>query len=454
MTVAALPRYESDRIPESEGDAVVVGAGIAGLLAARVLADAFERVTVIERDPLPDEPAPRRGVPQDVHVHVLLEGGRITLEDLFPGFSTELHGAGGVVAELGRDVKLHLRGGFLAAGTNPHELWFATRPLYEHLIRRRVTTLNPVTIRSHCRFVEFLVDDTTAVNGVAIRNRASEREELPADLVVDATGRTSRTPTWLAKHGYTPPPLDEIRIDLGYGSTFVERPPDDTRSFLMGAEAPQTRGAFVNPVEGNRWHVNVHGMHGDHPPADPKGFEEFAASLPTDDVKDVLDEHSMVSEIATQYPFPSNRRYRYEELDRFPNGLLVVGDAIASYNPIYGTGMSAAALQALALHHALISDDRTDLALGFFDRAAAVIDVVWDQTLGSDSAFPQTDGPNSREASILDWYVNRLFRRAQFDDRLSDAAFQVISLQQAPTTWFRPRVVWHVVRPARGSGTA
>ncbi|MFC6717471.1 NAD(P)/FAD-dependent oxidoreductase [Natrialbaceae archaeon GCM10025810] len=449
MTLASIPRYDGDRVGDRRGRAVVVGASIAGMLSARVLADAFEEVTVLDRDSLPDEPAPRRGVPQGNHPHSLWESGRATIEDLLPGFSEDLRGAGSVTSELGADFKIYLQGDFLAPGTERHVMYFATRSLFEHLIRRRFLEDERIRLRPRCRLVEYLVDDDeSAVTGAMIRNQEHEREVLEADLVVDATGRTSRTPAWLDAHGYESPTLDEIRIDLGYGSTFLDRPPDDARAFAVDAEAPNTRGAFVFPVEGDRWIFNLNGVHGDRPPTDVEGYAAFAANLPIPDVSELFDEHSTGSEEIVSYPFPSNRRYRYEDLERFPGGLLVVGDAIASYNPTNGQGISVAALQAVTLHHALASGDRADLARRFFDRAGAVVDVAWDLTVGGDLAFPQTEGPRPRGTTAFNWYLDRMLRRAHTDGRVADAAFRVFSLQRPPSDLFRPRVVWRVLGPA------
>ncbi|SDR13136.1 FAD-dependent monooxygenase [Natronobacterium texcoconense] len=450
MTLSTVPSYDGERIPDRDGRAVVLGAGVAGLLAARVLADAFEAVTVIERDPLPDVAEPRRGVPQGNHVHVLLEGGRAAIDDLCPGFSDDVTASGGVITS-GTEFRIYVQGDTLR--TDHQSLHLATRALYEHTVRRRVASLEGVEMRSGCQFVDYVADgESTAVEGVTIRNRESDRERLVADLVVDATGRTSRTPEWLETHGYDRPPVDEVEIDIGYASTFVERPPDDRRGVSLEAEAPRTRGAFLVPVEGDRWLVNLHGVHGDHPPTDPDGFEAFAATLPFPIVSEILSDHPMTDGDVAFYPFPSNRRYRYEKLDRFPDGLVVVGDAIASFNPVNGQGMSVAALEALLLHHALVKTGRDGLELEFFDDAAAVVDVAWNLSVGGDLAFSQTEGELPRGAAAYDWYVNRLIRRAHTDVRLADVLWSVFMLERPPSVLFRPRVVWRAFGPIPGRG--
>lgn len=447
MTLATVPRYNSDRLPERRGKAVVSGASMAGLLAGRILADRFVDVTIIERDHLPSEPVARRGVPQGSHPHALLEAGRATLEDLFPGFGESLIDAGGVVVDFASDVNFYGEGEFLAHGTTPMETYSATRPLIEQVVREHVSNLDGVNIRSDCQVTDYLLDATeTTVEGV-VMHEDGVKTQISADLVVDATGRTSRTPTWLENQGYTPPEVEEVRIDVAYSTTFIERPADDLRTFLVPPSSPHTRGGMAAPVEGNRWVVSVHGVHGDHPPTDPDGLVEFAASLLIPEVKQLLDDHRQVSSNIEQYPFPTNRRYRYRDLDRFPDGLVVIGDAIASFNPIYGQGMSVAALEALVLHQTLAMGGREDLALRFFDRADEVIDTAWSLATGSDFAFSQTTGPKPFGTDLINWYLTRLVQKAHTDSSLSSAFFRVLTMEQPPTTLMRPRSMWRVFKP-------
>ncbi len=447
MTLASVSRYDSDQLSKRGGNAVVIGAGMAGLFAARILADTFDTVRVIDRDSLVDKPIARRGVPQGQQPHALLEAGKATLEDFFPGFGDDLVSSGGVVVDFASDVQFYAEGDFLADGATRKETFSATRPLFEGIVRRRVSDLDGISIRSDCQFIDYLSDtDATTVEGVVLREDDEERE-LPADLVVDATGRTSRTPMWLAEHGYTPPEVEEVHIDLAYSTAFIERPPDDLRTFLVPPSAPRTRGGMAAPVEGDRWIVNMNGVHGDSPPAEFVDFLEFAESLPTPEVKRLLDTHPRVSERVEQYPFPSNRRHRYETLDQFPNGLLVVGDAIASYNPVYAQGMSVAALEAVLLHQTLANGGRENLALRFFERAEPVIDVAWILAVGSDFGFPQTTGPKPRGTDVMGRYLSRLTRKAHADSTLSDAFSRVLMMADPPTSLFRPRIVWRVLKP-------
>lgn len=249
-----------------------------------------------------------------------------------------------------------------------------------------------------------------------------------------------------------PPALDEVHIDLAYSSTLVERPPTDRRALYVPVSPPRTRGGAAFPIEGDRWLVNLHGMHGDHPPTDPDGFEAFAASLPTPALARRLDDHSPAVAAIEYYPIPSNRRYRYGDLDRFPDGLIVIGDAIASFNPIYAQGMSVAALEALALHHTFAIDGREERAQRFFDRAEAVIDVAWMMAVGADFGFSQTTGPKPRGTDLFNRYLSRLTRKAHTDGELRQAFYQAIAMERSPTSLLRPSVVWRVLGPTSAIG--
>jgi 2-polyprenyl-6-methoxyphenol hydroxylase-like FAD-dependent oxidoreductase len=264
---------------------------------------------------------------------------------------------------------------------------------------------------------------------------------------VDATGRTSRTPAWLADHGYEQPPTDEVTIDVTYSTVRIERPSDDRRMLMVTPDAPRTRGGGMIPVEDNRWEVIIQGVHGDTPPTDRDTLIEYAESLPVSDIADLLRSQEWLSESAEQYPYPASLRRRYEAIDEFPEGLIVTGDAVASFNPIYGQGMSVAALDALELHHALADGGLSDLESRFFDRASDIVDVVWQVVVGGDFEFPQTTGPKPSGTTVANWYIDRLVRRAHDDPVLSEAFARVTRLEKPPTTLVRPSIAWRVLSP-------
>jgi hypothetical protein len=235
MTLSTVGRYQSSHVQQEGEHAAVVGGSLAGLLAARVLADGYDTVTIIEKDSLPDDPRSRPGVPQGPQIHALQEAGRATLEDFFPGFGEDIISAGGLLIDGASDFKFYDEGGFLADGTKRFPMYFATRPLFEHVIRRRVTSFENVELRTECQFMDYLFDsETMTVEGIAIRE-GSDQKRIAADLVVDATGRTSRTPTWLDNHGFDAPDIDEAVISFSVNRTTIEEadvPPEDIKLVL------------------------------------------------------------------------------------------------------------------------------------------------------------------------------------------------------------------------------
>jgi hypothetical protein len=200
------------------------------------------------------------------------------------------------------------------------------------------------------------------------------------------------------------------------------------------------------PVEGGRWIANLQGVHGETPPTDGEGFREYAASLPVPEIRQLIADYPWATDEIVAYPFPSSRWHHYEGLDRFPGGLLVVGDALASFNPVYAQGMSVAALEALVLHHALVAGQE-DLASRFFDRTAGVVGTAWSLATGADFGFAETRGPRPRGTTIVNWYLNRLLRQAHTDGTLTDAFVGVLMMEHPPTALLRPGVVWRVLKP-------
>ncbi|QLH76242.1 oxidoreductase [Halosimplex rubrum] len=451
MTLAAVDRYDPGRVGDVGGRAVVLGGSVAGLCAARVLADGFDEVVVVERDSLPDAPVARDGAPQTSHPHALLSAGQAVLEDLFVGFGEDLVRAGGLVVDTTRNFLEYQRGGFVAPGTERTPTYCATRPLFEHVVRRRLRERDAVRLLSPCLFVDYRTDDAgRAVTGVTVREGDGPTESLAADLVVDATGRASRTPEWLDDAGYDAPPTDRVEIDLQYSSVRIDRPPGDRRVVSVPPDPPRRRGAALIPVEGDRWEVILAEMGADGGPADRASVVAFAEDLPVDLVGELLRDRPWVSDDVARYPFPASVRRRYERLDRFPEGLVVTGDALASFNPVYGQGMSVAALDALVLHGALADGGRDRLGPRFFDRVAPVLDTPWQLAVGADRGFAATDGSASPAERLFERYFDRLLRRAHEDSAVAAAYQEVVGLERPPTALLRPSVLARVLLPVGG----
>ncbi len=430
--------------------AVVLGGSLAGLLAARVLADAYERVTVVERDPLPDTARNRRGVPQGRHAHVLLARGAQVIDELFPGLLDDLVAGGAPVVRDLAEMRfspgghpLCLEGHLAQAAT-----WQASRPYLEGQLRARVRALPTVKVVDQCDVVGL---DTTAardrVTGVRILRGAGGAEEtLRADLVLDATGRGGRATAWLAAIGYDQPPQEQLTIHLRYATRHLRLRPGalpGQKFVAVGAEPGRPTGFVLLAEEQHRWVLTLIGYDGHHPPADPEGFLAFLETVAPPDVLAAIREAEPLDDIVA-HRFPANLRRRYERLRRFPAGLLVFGDAICSTNPAYALGMSVTALQAVALQDSLVRGDR-DLARRFFRAAAKPIDVAWQLVVGADLALPQVQGPRPLPVRVINAYVKRVMTAAERDPAVAEQFLRVNALQDPATRLFRPSTALRVV---------
>lgn len=443
--------------------AVVIGASVAGLLAARVLQDRFDTVVLVERDRLPAGPAPRKGTPHAAHPHGLLARGREVLEALFPGFTQALLDQGAVGGDMQRDVAFVAGRHRLAAGVCGHGGLGVSRLALEAELRRRVRALPRVQLRDGVELLApITADGGHSVIGVRVQADGGEPEALAADLVVDCSGRASRTPAWLSSWGFAPPAEERVEIGLVYASAWFRREGALAQgagvavTALVGsATADQPRPSVLIAQEPGadgvpRWVLGVGGYRGDHPQATPEGLCERAAALGIPELLRVAQDGRREGEVM-RYHFAHSLRRHYERLKRFPAGYLVMGDAIASFNPVYGQGMTVAACEALALREAL-ADGLEGLAPRFFRRAARVIDVPWQLAVGGDLSIDAVPGQRPLVVRLLNAYVARLQRAAVHDAALAWAFVRVVNLLAPPQSLFAPRVLWRVLvgahRPA------
>jgi 2-polyprenyl-6-methoxyphenol hydroxylase-like FAD-dependent oxidoreductase len=429
--------------------AVVLGASMAGLLAARVLADAYVQVTVVERDRLPETGAQRRGVPQGHHLHALLARGQQALEELFPGLTAALVAQGVPVGDMLANARVYLSGYRLRQAPTGLVLLCASRPVLEGYVRARVRALPNVAVLDARDVVGLAATaDGRRVTGARVHHREGGGEEvLDADLVVDATGRGSRTPVWLEGLGYARPARDEVAIGLGYASRSYRLPRGGLGgdlATLHGLTPRHPRGGAFQVLDGGRLMVTLAGVLGDHPPTDSDGFLAFARSLRFPDIFEVIRDAEPLDD-PVAFRFPASVRHRYERLTRFPDGLLVVGDAVSSFNPIYGQGITVAALQALALRRHLERGVRPQPRRVFADLAR-VVDVPWDIAAGGDLAFPGVPGRRTLKVRLVGAYLARLHAAAASDATLASAFVRVIGMVAPPRSLLSPRVAARVLR--------
>jgi len=436
-------RHIEQAISSDRNRAIVMGGSMAGLAAARVLADHYHEVILIERDHLDELPGHRRGVPQGRHAHGLLASGRSIWESFFPGLFEDVLCAGAVKADISRDAHWCFEGGEHVRFDSGLDAVLVSRPLLEGMVRERVRDLSNV-----------LFWDGGHVNGLAANSDksrvigiTSEDGTVLADLVVDASGRGSRSPQWLEAMGFEAPKQERIEVNIGYATRHFRRARHHLNGALLAsiAATPETkRGGIILAQEGNRWTVTLN-RYGGQVPTELSGFIDFAKTLPSSYIYDVISQAEPVDE-AQSARFPASVRNRYEHMYRFPEGYLVVGDAICSFNPVYGQGMSVAALEALELDMAL-QNRSGNLAQRFFVQAAKVVDMAW-RMAGNDLRMPEVDGPKTLTSRVLNWYVAQLHINAQSDTSTAMAFQNVTNLLAQPQTLLKPGLAARVLSAA------
>ena len=429
--------------------AVVLGGSLAGLVAARVLAEAYAEVVVVERDELPDAVAHRRGVPQSRHIHGLLAGGQQALEEFFDGLTAELVDLGAPAGDPLGNLRAYFGGHRLQPGSSGLLALQASRPMLEAAIRARVRALPSVDLMDSCDVTGLTAtSDGGRVTGARVVRRldSSAEQTLTADLVVDATGRNSRAPAWLEALGYPPPPVDRVPIGIGYASRTYRLAPgmlDGDIGILIPPTPEHPRGGGLAAIENDRFLVTLFGILGDYPPTEPQGFDDFASTLHFPDINEAMRDAEALDD-PVGFRHPASVRHRYERLSRFPAGLLVVGDAVCTFNPIYGQGMSVAALQARALRSHLQQHARPE-PVTFLREVARIVDVPWSMATGGDLAFPGVVGRRTIQMRLLNGYLDQLLAGAARDPQLGRAFLRVAGLVDSPQALLAPGVAARVL---------
>jgi len=433
--------------------AVVLGASMGGLLAARVLADFFDTVTVVERDVLPDDPAVRRGVPQGRHVHVLLARGAQILNELFPGFLDDLVADGAPVWNDGELSKLHLsfgghdilRSGKVAKDPTALAIHMPSRPFLECHVRRRLQAMRNVTILAGHEVAEVTTTpDRRRVSGARVVDQNGAERELTADVVMDAMGRGAHTPALLERLGCGRPVEDHIVMHTSYVSQLLRIPHGTLAEMLVdiGPAPDRPAGMFLSGYEHDTWMFTVFGMAGHQPPGDLAGMLSFAQEYCPDHLIAALRAAEPVSEVAHHH-MPSSQWRRYDKMPELPDGLLVCGDAVCSVNPIYGQGMTLAALEAAALRECL-RDGAADLPRRYFRASAKPIGVAWQMVASSDLAFPEVAGRRSSWMRIASRLVDWAMAASESDLVVAVRFFRVNSLIDSPIRLLHPAFLYRV----------
>jgi flavin-dependent dehydrogenase len=440
--------------------AIVIGGSMAGLLAARVLTDHFGSVTVIDRDRFPTRPEFRKGVPQSRHAHVLLARGQDVIEELFPGIVDELIADGALPLETPADFLALTRFGWGPRYRPGLRVLSMSRELLEFHVRRRLAMSTVVRLVEATDVIDLVVTGNT-VSGVRVRSRGGlsgapkDQGQIFARLVIDASGRDSDTPAWLGRLGYDVPRETKIVSKAAYASRYYAEPNEFTADwkvlfFFPSPDLP--RGGVLFPLEGKRWLVTLIGIGGDYPPTDEAGFLEFASTLRSPMLHNVIQDASPVSTIHG-YRRTENVRRHYETGARRPEGLVVLGDAACAFNPIYGQGMTVAAIEAQALARQLATADRSpsgSLAGRVQKVVAQTNAVAWRLATSADLQYSTTEGARpGRLNGLLGRYMERLQLVTTRDATVAAAFRKVTQLLIPPSALLAPQIAVRVLAPRR-----
>lgn len=427
--------------------ALVLGAGIAGLLTARCLSDHFGRVLVVDADDLPDGPENRRAIPQGHHSHVLLSQGRTLFEALFPGLDAELAALGCEEVDWAGDCVV-----FSSAGEVPRfPSGLVTRPCtraqLEWLVRRRVLALPNVTLRSGVQITSLTAQDGR-VTGACVEGST---EPLRADFVVDATGRHSHAPQWLEQLGYDRAEETVIDSFLGYATRLYERPAgaDGYKGVLINTQPPgNPRAGALWPIENNRWLITLAGTAKAYPPTDEAGFRDFASKLQSPLLAEAIDRAKPIGPIRS-YRRTQNQWRRFDRLAQWPERFVVLGDGVCAFNPVYGQGMTVAAMEAGLLSALLRQGSLDGLARQFQRQIVRAIDPAWLVATGEDLRWESTIGGRASVATRLShWYLGHLMALTPRSQPMVKAFLSVVHMTHAPLSLIRPRIAAPVLTRA------
>ena len=427
--------------------AVVIGAGMGGLMAAAALSGFFTNVVIIESDELPRQPALRKGVPQGAHVHTFLGYAVQAMDTLLPGLMEQLYTAGAVQIRRNYDIWFHDASGPTPIRDVGLVTPSVTRPLLEHVTRERVLAETNVRMSDKTRLLMFAAGPDRRVAGVKVQREGAGIEPISADLVIDCSGRGSRLPGWLEEQGYGAIASQVLRIAMSYTSGLF-RPPlewrDSKWACLMLAIPPALRAAYITPVDGGYWLATMYGRAGDTAPRDHDGFLDWTRGLAHPCIHERLVKAEPVTKLRT-YKIPKGVWRRFDKMDDFPRGVLPLGEVFTSFNPMYGQGMSLAAGQALSLRQALQqcaeSGSRRDLATLYFRGCADLNATGWAVMETRDLAYPSTKG--ERPADLEErWRMGQAIRLlAESDLELHALSVRVTHLLEPPSSLQRPDVV-------------
>ncbi len=439
------------------GKALVIGGSMAGMMAARVLTEYFDQVTILDRDHFPTGPTPRKGIPQSRHVHVLLMRGLKILEELFPGLGAQMSQAGAIELDTADDLAWLTPFGWGRRFKSGLRKLAFSRDLLDWIVRSRLSVMPGVDFLTGTDVVGLTpTKDGSCVAGVRVRGRgpaAGHEAVLSADLVVDASGRGSKMPVWLSEAGWEAPQEVTVTAFLGYVSRVYKAPEpsrENWKAVFVQAAPPTTRRAGVLfPIEDNRFLVTLAGAERDYPPEDPDGYLEFAGSLPSPLIHEFMSRAEPLT-APVGFRATQNRRRHYEKLRSMPLNLLVIGDAACCFNPVYGQGITTAAIQVLELRDCLgrsrFMNRPATLARDFHRRLAKAVDGPWAMATSEDCRYPAAEGAKlGRSNRWMHAFTDRVVALTVHSESVRRTWLEVFHMVKPPSALFHPTVISAVV---------
>lgn len=346
--------------------AIVIGGGITGMLAAKVLSSFYLEVLIIEKDELPDSPENRLGTPQAFHPHRMLPLGKQIVERLFPGYTKEL-------LELGGYNTRHQTSRFMTKDgelvlTDTEETAVTRRAMLEWVLMQRMLREDRVQfLEKHEAIALLFEEETTKVSGLQVKDRRIKPgiiNKMSADLVIDTSGRMSKLPKWLKSAGRTLPQTDELIVSLGYSTRYYQIPPEAPNlepMVIVGQPKKKIPTGLFERVDHDLAAVLLSAAGGSHyPTTDADQFDVETARLTNSSIAEAIT-HLIPYTKPKGFRVPACVRNHYEQMEDWPSGLLVMGDALCTLDPIHGQGMTKAALEAQTLERMLKQAQENEL---------------------------------------------------------------------------------------------
>lgn len=444
-------------LPTEQNQAIVIGGSIAGMLAARVLANYFEEVIIVERDSLPIKPASHAGVSQSPHAHILLTQGYIILRELFGGIGDQLVDQGAIEIDWLSDCPILFPLGWAPRFPSKIKSITCSRNLLEFVIRQQLNNLQNVHWLCSCAVTELIPDSNPKViRGVKVKDSQGKYTTLLGQLIVDASGRNSSAPQWLNHIGYPSPRETIIDSGLGYASRYYRRSSEgseDWKNLYIMAKAPDYPClGTIFQVEGNRWLVTVIGINRNYPPTDDVGFLDFARQLRSPIIFETIKDAEPLSAISS-YRGTANRQRHYEDMSKLPENFIGFGDSVCAFNPVYGQGMTVAAQSARKLDQCLQrywdgswKDIGSDFSRSFHQELASVVRIPWLMATGEDLRWPQTTGPDpDLFTKLIQLYFDQIQQLTSERGEVYQNFLEVIHMLKPPHTLFQPKMLMSVI---------